>query len=77
MSQSLSIQEIAIVIATKQYNPTILTPDFLKYSGIVPIEWELAQQPVLTNSNAQVVFQNGISIIAQVNRIIPDLSLSR
>ncbi|MBG1261723.1 hypothetical protein [Nostoc commune] len=70
MSQSLNIQEIAIAIAAKQYNPTILTPDFLKYSGIVPIEWELAQQPVLTNSNAQVVFQNGISIIAQVNRII-------
>ncbi|MEH1863766.1 MAG: hypothetical protein V7K69_01820 [Nostoc sp.] len=70
MSQSLNIQEIAIAIVAKQYNPTILTPDFLKYSGIVPIEWELAQQPVLTNSNAQVVFQNGISIIAQVNRII-------
>ncbi|MBW4674826.1 MAG: hypothetical protein KME52_12580 [Desmonostoc geniculatum HA4340-LM1] len=34
MSQSLNIQEIAIAIAAKQHNPTILTPDFLKYSGM-------------------------------------------
>ncbi|MBG1265631.1 hypothetical protein [Nostoc sp. WHI] len=70
MSQSLNVQEIAIAIAAKQHNPTILTPDFLKYSGIVPSDWELTQQPILTNSTAQVVFQKGISIAAQVNRII-------
>jgi hypothetical protein len=70
MNQSLDIQEIAIVITTKQHNPTILTPDFLKYGGIVPSNWELAQTPILTNTAAQVVFQNGVSIIAQVNRIV-------
>ncbi|MBX9255661.1 hypothetical protein H1Q63_17265 [Desmonostoc muscorum CCALA 125] len=70
MSQSLNIQEIAIAIAAKQHNPTILTPDFLKYSGIVPSDWELAQEPILTNSAAQVVFQKGISITAQLNRVI-------
>ncbi|MEH2111889.1 hypothetical protein [Nostoc sp.] len=70
MSQSLNIQEIAIAIAAKQHNPTILTPDFLKYSGIVPSDWELAQPPILTDSAAQVVFQNSINITAQVNRII-------
>ncbi|MDZ8261497.1 hypothetical protein [Nostoc sp. ChiQUE01b] len=70
MSQSLNIQEIAIAITAKQHNPTILTPDFLKYSGIVPSDWELAKPPILTDSAAQVVFQNSISITAQVNRII-------
>lgn len=70
MSQSLDIQEFAIAVAAKRHNPTILTPDFLKYSGIVPGDWELAQQPILTNSGAQVVFQNGVRIIAQVNQIL-------
>lgn len=70
MNQSLNIQEVNIAIAAKQHNPIILTPDFLKYSGIVPSEWELSQAPILTNSAAQVKFQNGINIIAQVNKII-------
>jgi hypothetical protein len=70
MSQSLSIQEFAIAIAVKQQNPTILTPDFLRYSGIVPNNWELARQPIVTNSVAQVAFTNGVSIAAQVNKIV-------
>ncbi|MBD2519164.1 hypothetical protein H6G93_30230 [Nostoc sp. FACHB-973] len=70
MKPSPEIQEIAIAIAAKQHNPTILTPDFLKYSGIVPSEWELARQPIVTNTGSQVVFQNGINIIAELNRII-------
>ncbi|MBD2168525.1 hypothetical protein H6G04_29530 [Calothrix membranacea FACHB-236] len=70
MSQSLQVQELIIVIAVKQQNPTILTADFLKYTGIVPSDWELARPPVLTNSAAQVAFQNGINIVAEPNRVI-------
>ena len=32
----VSVQELVIVIAAKNNNPTILTVDFLKYSGIIP-----------------------------------------
>jgi hypothetical protein len=70
MNSKLNIQEMAIAIAAQKNNPTILTPDFLKYSGIVPSEWELAKAPILTNSAAQVTFQNGITVIADLNRII-------
>jgi hypothetical protein len=66
----LSVQELVIVIAAKNNNPTILTADFLKYSGIIPSDWELARQPVLTNSAAQVIFTNGVSIVAEPNRVI-------
>lgn len=69
MSQ-VSVQELVIVIAAKNNNPTILTADFLKYSGIIPSDWELARQPVLTNSAAQVIFTNGVSIVAEPNRVI-------
>jgi len=66
----LSVQELVIVITAKNNNPIILTADFLKYSGIIPSDWELARQPVLTNNAAQVIFTNGVSIVAETNRVI-------
>ncbi|MEC4819257.1 MAG: hypothetical protein SAK29_39200 [Scytonema sp. PMC 1069.18] len=70
MSRSLEIQELAIAITAKQYNPKLLTPDFLKYTGIVPNNWELARPPIVTDTVAQVIFQNGVNIVAQVNKIV-------
>ncbi len=70
MSQPLNLQEMAITIAVQKNDPTILTPDFLKYTGIVPSEWELAREPVRNNSVAQVTFQNGVNVVSQFNRII-------
>ena len=69
MSQ-VSVQELVIILAAKNNNPTILTADFLKYSGITPSDWELARQPVLTNNVSQIIFTNGISIVAETNRVI-------
>ncbi|QLE59735.1 hypothetical protein [Nostoc sp. TCL26-01] len=70
MSQSLITQELGIIIAAKNHKPTILNPDFLKYSGIVPSEWEMARQPVYTQSVSQVAFTNGVAIIAEPTRVI-------
>jgi hypothetical protein len=70
MKDSLTLQELAIVIAVQQLNPTILNPDFLKYSGIIPSDWELARQPTRTNTGIQLSYQNGVTIIAQANQII-------
>ncbi|MBD2491386.1 hypothetical protein [Aulosira sp. FACHB-615] len=70
MSQKLTVQEFGIVIAVKNHKPTILNPDFLKYSGIVPSEWELARQPVLTNNVVQIAYTSGVNIIAEPSRIM-------
>ncbi|MCF4969754.1 hypothetical protein [Nostoc sp. CMAA1605] len=70
MIQDFQVQELLIAITVKQQNPSIVTADFLKYTGIVPSDWELARPPVLTNTAAQVVYQNGVSIVAEVNRVI-------
>ncbi|GAB1542663.1 hypothetical protein NUACC21_53370 [Scytonema sp. NUACC21] len=70
MTQQLVVQDLVIVVAAKNHSPSILNPDFLKCSGIVPQDWDLARQPVYTNSAAQVTFTNGISIIAEPNRVI-------
>jgi hypothetical protein len=65
MNRTLTLQNLAIAIATKNHNPSILTFDFLKYSDIIPSDWELARQPVVNNQVSQIVFRNGISVAAQ------------
>lgn len=69
MNKTLEIQELAIVIAVKNHNPAILNPDFLKYSGIVPAEWEVARPPISTNQASQVIFKDGVSILVESNKI--------
>lgn len=70
MSQSIDIQELAIVVTAQHHNPAILNPEFLKCSGVIPADWELARAPVCNPQVAQVVFRNGISITAQADRIL-------
>lgn len=70
MSQSLTTQELGIIIAAKNHTPTVLNPDFLRYSGIVPTQWELARQPIYTQSVSQVAFTNGVVIVAEPGRVI-------
>ena len=70
MSQVLTVQELALVIVAKNQNPSILNPDFLKYSGIIPTEWEFAGKPIFSNSLTRLSFKNGVSIVGEPNRVI-------
>ena len=70
MNQELVIQDLVIVIAAKNHKPSLLNPDFLKCSGIVPSNWELAREPINANNVSQVVFTNGITITAEPQRVI-------
>lgn len=70
MNKSIQIQELAIAITAKNLNPSVINLDFLKYSSIISSDWELARQPVYTKTMTQLVFQNGIAIVAQPNRIV-------
>jgi len=69
LTQLKEIQELSIVLSAKNLNPTLLTVDFLKFSGIVPDDWELNNQPVLNPNFSQVSFQNGVSVVAQPRTI--------
>jgi hypothetical protein len=70
MNQALEIQELAIVITALNYDPSLLNPGFLKYSGIIPEDWELARQPIISERGSQIVFTNGVYIAAQPNRLM-------
>jgi hypothetical protein len=67
--KKINLQEVAIVIAVKELDPTLLTPEFLNYTQIVPASWIVAGQPVRTLQGSQVTFENGVSVIAQPQRI--------
>ena len=72
LEQSLeqtSLEELAIVVLAKGLNPASFTPDFLVHSGIIPADWALVSKPVITAQLSQVVFQNGISLTAEPNKV--------
>ena len=68
-STTQSIEELSIIIAAQDLTPTMMSLDFLKFSGIVAKEWELSQQPVLNPNFAQLNFTNGVGITAQPRSI--------
>ena len=70
INKKIQIQELSITIAAKNLNPTILNLDFLKYSDLIPEDWELARSPVYTKGVVELIFKNGIGIITQSDRII-------
>ncbi|MCC0177461.1 hypothetical protein I4641_10780 [Waterburya agarophytonicola K14] len=74
-SATQSIEEVSIIIAAKDLTPTMMSQDFLKFSGIIPQEWELAQKPVLNPNYAQLNFTNGVNINAQPRSITISESL--
>ena len=70
------IEEISLIIAAQDLTPTMMSQDFLKFSGIIPQDWELAQQPVLNPNFAQLNFTNGVGINAQPRTITLSESLN-
>ncbi len=67
--QIKEIREMAIAISANKLNPAMLSEEFLKASGIVPTDWALNKEPVLSPNYAQVSFQNGVTILAQPRTI--------
>ncbi len=70
MSSDLILQELGIVVAMQQPNPNLVTVEFLKLSGIIPADWELARQPINNERVSRLLFTNGVSIAAEPNRIM-------
>jgi hypothetical protein len=67
---SLILQEIGIVVAMQQPNPNLVTAEFLKLSGIIPLDWQLAREPVNNDRVSQLFFTNGVLITTEPNRIM-------
>jgi len=69
LGKVLEIRDFSIVVVADNHSPSILNPDFLKYNHIVPTDWELAMPPICIPPLSQVVFKNGVNIVAQSDRV--------
>lgn len=70
MSQTLTINELTIVVAINNYDLTLCLPRFLQSSGIVPSDWTVASEPIVNNQVVQIVYSNGVNIVGQANRCL-------
>ncbi|MBE9117613.1 hypothetical protein IQ249_17075 [Lusitaniella coriacea LEGE 07157] len=65
----ITLQELTLTLTAPNNNPILLTPTFLASSRIIPDDWQLARQPLLTPQHAQIAFTNSINITAKPNSI--------
>ncbi len=70
MKNLIDTREIAIVVVASNHNPTILNPDFLKYNSIVQADWDLSRSPICIEPMAEVAFNSGVKITAQIDKVI-------
>ena len=69
LSTNMEVRDFSIVVVANNQNPSFLNPDFLKYNQIVPTDWELAMPPISIPVLSQVMFKNGVNIVAQSDRV--------
>lgn len=65
----LVIKELSIVVATKNNDPTILNPDFLKLKNIIPGDWQPKVKPTCVDIFSQVVHPDGVTITSEQEKI--------
>jgi hypothetical protein len=63
------VHELAIVFAVRDSTPQSLHLDFLKYTGVVPADWQLAQPPIRNQQFNRLIFQNDVHIVAQAHSL--------
>jgi hypothetical protein len=70
MSTSFVVLDLALVVALDNHSPTVMNLEFLRLSGIVPQDWELARPPVISQQGSQLIFANGVSMVGQADRVV-------
>ena len=64
------LKECAVAVVAKRNNPTILNPDFLKINEIVPQGLQVSGPALCTEPVSQVRFDNGLSVVAQLEKLV-------
>ena len=67
---SIEIVEFSVVVIATANNPSILNLDFLQYNEIVNPDWQVQGSPVSNPAFAQVSFEGGLTVTADLNRVI-------
>ena len=67
---NIELVEFSVVLVATANNPSILDPDFLQYNEIVDPNWQVQESPVSNPAFAQVSFEGGLTVTADLNRVI-------
>lgn len=70
--------EFSVVVVANDHNPTILNPDFLERQQIVPQTWgwKVADPAITTPPFAMVVYDSGVTVSVEPNKLQIPTSLS-
>lgn len=63
------VVQISIVTLSPNVDVSILQPQSLANNGTVPVEWQLAEPPIVTPVIAQLTYSNGVSITMQGEKL--------
>lgn len=64
-NETLDIQELAISLYAENLPPTLSRLDFLRFSGIIPQDWQTTSDPIERDNLSQIQFINGVNVLAQ------------
>ena len=67
---SVVLTTVSVVLVADSNNPTIINPDFLRSNGILVGDLQVQEPPITTPVFSQVIYQGGISVKAEPNRVI-------
>lgn len=59
-----TFQMFAITLGTLEFNPAVLTPDTLRYNGVVEDDWVLAKGSTFSMSETLFGYTNGVEVYA-------------
>ena len=65
---NLRLQELSFTLYARDLNPATISPAILRYVEIVPADWALVENPVHSDRELKLVFNNRVRLIVQPNR---------
>ena len=63
------LERVDVAVSAEHHNPSMLTPEFLRLSGVVPSHWE-PEEAELGRDFSSVLFYNGILWVMDQERLI-------
>ena len=67
---SFKLQQLSITLFVKDLKPAFISPNALQYTGVIPADWKLSENPVYSDRELKLNFINQVSFGIQPNRII-------
>lgn len=61
----VAVKDLIFRLGISDHIPPTLNSGFLQGAGVVPPEWSLAQEAICTAEGAQLVYENGLILLAQ------------